>query len=75
MLRIVIQTTDFGEAVNIGGPVVTTLRSFDVDIPDLERHLREYEDEKGYAEKEPRTVMQKPQIWWNRSVVGIEVLE
>lgn len=33
-LRIIIQTSDYGTAANIGGPVITEFKTFDVPAPD-----------------------------------------
>lgn len=40
MLRLVLQRIHTGDAVNIGGPVVTRIHTFDFDLPDAEKHLR-----------------------------------
>lgn len=68
MLRLIIQTTDYGAAANVGGPVETSIQSIDIDCPVAEAALREYEDAKTEAKTKGAT------IWWNRSVVGVEVL-
>lgn len=34
-IRIVVQESDAGMAANVGGPVTTIYRTFDVDAPDL----------------------------------------
>jgi hypothetical protein len=41
MIRVIVQTDDADMAANVGGDVHTTLRSFDIDIPELEKFLRE----------------------------------
>ena len=33
-LRIIIQTSDYGTAANVGGPVLTKFKTFDVPAPD-----------------------------------------
>jgi len=68
MLRIVVQTSDCGMAANIGGSVETTVKTFDVYLPELEAYLREYDDAKERA-KETKLPM-----YWIRGVAGIEVL-
>ncbi len=39
MLRIVLQTVHTGDAANIGGPVLTKVVTFDVDLPTVESFL------------------------------------
>ena len=68
MIRIVIVTADHGAAANIGGPVESSVKTFDVEAPAVEAHLREFE----YAKDQTKRL--KQQLWWNRSVAGIEVL-
>ena len=41
MLRLTVRTDDASMAANVGGAVLTTHRSFDVDLPALEAFLRE----------------------------------
>lgn len=41
MLRIVLQRIHTGDACNVGGPVTTSVRTFDVDIPEVEKCLRD----------------------------------
>ena len=41
MIREVVQTSDAVMAANVGGPVQNRLRTFDVDLPELEAFLRE----------------------------------
>jgi hypothetical protein len=40
MLRLIVQIVDTGAAANIGGPVETRYRTFDVDLPEVEAELR-----------------------------------
>lgn len=40
MIRIIVQRTDAGTAAHVGGPVMTTYRTFDIDHPALEEFLR-----------------------------------
>lgn len=58
MLRIIVRECDEGAARHVGGPVQTRHRTFDVDLPDLEQHLR--------GDGVPDYV--------SREVIGIEVL-
>ncbi len=64
MIRIVIQETDFGNAANIGGPVETRIKTFDVELPEVEKHLHAAEKAKE----------EKRQCWFSRQVIGVEVL-
>ena len=41
MIRIVCRDTDVGAAVNVGGPVNLTYKTFDVELPAVEEWLRE----------------------------------
>lgn len=43
MLRLIVQITDTGDAANVGGPVHTRYRTFDVDLPDVEELLAKRE--------------------------------
>jgi hypothetical protein len=40
MIRIIVQTDDASMAANVGGNVLTTMRTFDVELPELEEFLR-----------------------------------
>lgn len=40
MLRIVLQRVHTGAACNVGGPVTTSVRTFDVDLPEVEQVMR-----------------------------------
>ena len=62
MIRIIVFEADGGMAANVGGPVLTTHRTFDVEIPELESFL-----------SEPRK--SKTMLYTNRGVVGVEVIE
>lgn len=63
MLRIVVQTSDCGMAANIGGHVENTIRTFDIELPELEAYLREHSD---------KTEMERR--YTARNVIGVEVL-
>jgi hypothetical protein len=67
MIRIAIVTCDYGAAANIGGPVVNTLKTFDLEAPEVEKFLLEYEMAKSTDKKESK-------LWWNRSVAGVEII-
>lgn len=40
MLRVVFQRIHTGAACNIGGPVTSSVRTFDVDLPEVEQFMR-----------------------------------
>lgn len=49
MIRIVVQIANAGMAANVGGPVQTSIKTFEVEAPELERFM---EDRcHGYQEK------------------------
>jgi len=39
MIRVIVRNDDAKMAANVGGSVHTTLKTFDYDLPDLERWL------------------------------------
>lgn len=39
-LRIIVRTDNMNHAAHVGAPVVTTYRTFDVDLPEVEEYLR-----------------------------------
>lgn len=39
MLRLIIRSDDANMASHVGGAVLTTYRTFDVDLPEVERAL------------------------------------
>ncbi|HXR93738.1 MAG TPA: hypothetical protein VN750_26030 [Steroidobacteraceae bacterium] len=41
MLRIVIRTDNAAMAANVGGPIESTFKTFDVEIPAAEAFLRQ----------------------------------
>ena len=41
MIRIIVQTDDASMAANVGGNVLTTCKSFEIDAPALEQFLAE----------------------------------
>lgn len=41
MLRIVVETCDAGMAANVGGSVHRSVRTFDIEAPELEAFLGE----------------------------------
>lgn len=69
MLRIIVRTVDYGRAANIGGSPVETLKTFDVSAPEVEAFMEEY---RADIKKEQE---HKRQIWWDRSIAGVEVLD
>ena len=67
MIRVVVQTCEFGAAVHIGGSVEQSVKTFDIEAPELEAHLGEYEDAKRKASELGRPT------YWHRTVAGIEI--
>jgi hypothetical protein len=41
MVRIICTESDAAMAANVGGPVTQRMKSFDVDIPELEKWLKD----------------------------------
>jgi len=39
MIRIIVVTTDYGDAANVGGPVHVDYRTFEVEAPEVEQYL------------------------------------
>ena len=64
MIRVIVQTCDAGMAANVGGSVNEEFRTFDIEAPALEAHLREYVDAKKRGET----------TYWHRNAVGVELL-
>lgn len=60
MLRIVVKEVDGSHAAHVGGPNVETVKTFDIDEPELEAYLRK-KDGNGNT------------FLW-RNVVGVEIL-
>jgi len=63
MLRVVVETCDAGMAANVGGRVDCSVRTFDIEAPELEAYLREFTD-----------AGKQGQMYWHRRAVGVEVL-
>jgi len=61
MLRIIVKDDNAGMALNVGGSVESSIKTFDVDLPELEKHLREFTDAEDKR-------------YWARQVIGVEVL-
>lgn len=40
MIRILVRVENAGMAANVGSSVESTYKSFDVDIPEMEKYLR-----------------------------------
>ena len=69
MIRLIIRDTDYVAAANVGGDVETLFKTFDVELPaEVEAYLREFTDERD------RLLAEKKNMWWNREVIGVEVL-
>jgi hypothetical protein len=58
-LRIIVRQSDEGAARNVGGPVQTSYKTFDVELPALEAFLS--------ADGQPDYIC--------REVIGVEVLK
>jgi len=67
VIRFIIKTADVGEAIYAGGNVITRTKSFDVDCPELEAHLREHRKAEQEAKGNP--------LYWSRELVGYELLD
>jgi hypothetical protein len=69
MIRLIIRDTHYGAAANVGGDVETRLKTFDVELPaEIEAYLREFTDERD------KLLAENKNRWWNREVIGVEVL-
>lgn len=60
-LRVIVETCDAGMAANVGGSVHRTLRTFDIEAPELEAFLRE------------RFSISPAPSYCHRQVIGVEV--
>lgn len=58
-MRIIVREADEGAAMHVGGPVRTSHRTFDAELPDLEQYLR---------------ALGLPN-YLHREVIGVELLE
>jgi hypothetical protein len=58
MIRILVQTDDAGMAGNVGGSVLSTFKSFDIELPELEKML----------------VIGKTNSYAHAQVIGVEVI-
>jgi hypothetical protein len=61
MVRLILREVNPGAAINVGGPVLVSHRTIDVDIPELERWL-----------DEPRVLLHDHYI--TREVIGVEII-
>ena len=62
-LRIIVQTADHAAAANVGGPVIITCQTFDVEAtPELAAHVA-----LGLGER--------PDSYQARQIIGVEVLK
>lgn len=57
-LRIIVATTDAARAAHVGGPIEVKYKTFDIEAPEVERFLKSG----------------KPNNFWDRTIVGVEVL-
>ena len=76
MIRLVARLQDTGAAINIGGNVETTLKTFDVDVPALEEFLRLESANRKACEDYNRQFPNMNKMWPTVSVqvIGAEVL-
>lgn len=58
MIRVIVRIDDASMAANVGGSVYATVKTFDIDAPELEQFL---------SEGENKTLV-------NCQVIGVEVL-
>lgn len=66
MIRIVVQTTDVGDALYVGGPAHVSVKTFDLYDAALEQFLKEH----SVAVEKARTNQQG--VYWSRQVIGVE---
>jgi hypothetical protein len=63
-LRIIVRTDDAGMVANVGFDcVLSELKTFDIDAPELEAFLREYTGRSKTGT-----------CFWHRQVIGVDVL-
>jgi hypothetical protein len=60
MLRIIVREDNFGMAAHVGGPVQTTFKTFDVELPECEQFILEFEGVSG--------------CYVTRTISGVEVI-
>lgn len=41
MIRIIIRETNYADAAHVGGPVLESFKTFDVELPQVESYLAE----------------------------------
>lgn len=41
MIRLILRTDELSAAVHVGGPVLTSYKTFDVSLPEVEAYLSE----------------------------------
>ena len=71
MIRIICTETDFGDAANIGGPVIVRHKTFDIDAPEVEEWLRFPAEEL----KRLRAAYPSNNIWISRFTHGVELID
>lgn len=69
MIRIILKTSDFAAAANVGGVVEDTIESFGVDCTSLETRMREHAKNIKEAKETGRP------LWYSESVVGVHVVK
>ena len=50
MLRVIVRTDNAGMAANVGGSVEVIYKTFDVDLPELEKYLGESQGTYGHRQ-------------------------
>jgi hypothetical protein len=59
-IRVIVRLDDIGNAANVGGPVITTFRTFEVSAPELVDYMRAHVGRGSYMTK---------------TIVGVEIPE
>jgi hypothetical protein len=64
VIRIAVQTCDYQACAHFNCSAEVALKTFDIEAPELEAHLREYVD------RDPS----KSHTLWHRTVAGVEAI-
>lgn len=64
MIRVIVKTSEFGDAANIGGHVVETIKTFDIEAAEVEKYIQA----KNFGLNGIRDK------WSNTSIIGVELL-
>lgn len=60
MIRIIVRTDDSTMAAHVNGPLHTTYRTFEVDLPEVEAALADGPNDNGLVQ---------------RSILGVEIVD